>query len=248
MKSEKKISVISRIKRFIHNTAEIVPNVYQITYSGANVVLIAEEQLTLIDTGLREGATHLVEFIRHLGRSPEEISLIILTHNHIDHIGGLAELKKLTTAKVAIHKADVGERKHPSAVGSRYRTSLTQFTSKLHSVFYVMPEDVDIKLEGGEILEPLGGLEIIHTPGHTPGSISLYSKQHKLLVVGDLLRKRRKMLYLPPKMVSSDLKEGMESVKKVSAYDINIMCFGHGLPLYEDVIPKMKDLINRDKV
>jgi len=246
MQSDNKMSVISRIRRFIHSTTEVVPGVYQITYRGANVVLVVDEQLTLIDTGLIEGTSHIVDFINHLGRSPEEISLIILTHNHIDHIGGLAELKKLTSAKVAVHKADIGERKHPPAVGSRYRVSLDQFSSKLRSVFSIMPEDVDIQLEGGEVLEPLGGLEVIHTPGHTPGSISLYSKQNKLLIAGDLLRKRRKTLHLPPKMVSSDLKEGMESVRKVSAYDIGILCFGHGLPLYEYVIPRMQDLINRD--
>ena len=248
MQSEYDMSVISRIRRFVNSTTEVVPGVFQITHRGANVLLIAEDTLTLIDTCLKDGAPQVLEFIRHIGRSPEEISLIVLTHNHIDHMGGLAEIKKHTNAKVAAHKDDIGIREHPPAAGGRYREPLAQIKSKLQSVFSVLPEDVDIILEGGETLNCLDGLDVIHTPGHTPGSISLYSQKHKMLFSGDLIRKRRKKLLLPPKMVCSDIDENLESIKKISHYDIEILCFGHGLPLHQDVKSRILDLINRDEV
>jgi hydroxyacylglutathione hydrolase len=248
MQSEYDMSVISRIRRFVHSTTEVIPGVFLITHRGANVYLIAEETLTLIDTGLKDGASHVIEFIRHVGRSPEEISLIVLTHNHIDHMGGLADIKKHTNAKVAVHKDDIGIRDHPPAADGRYREPLAQVKSKLQSVFSVLQEDVDIILEGGETLDRLEGLEVIHTPGHTPGSISLYSQKHKMLLSGDLIRKRRKKLLLPPKMVCTDIDENLESIKKISHYDIEILCFGHGLPLHKDVKPRIIDLINRDEV
>jgi len=248
MQSEYDMSVISRIRRFVNSTTEVVPGVFQITHRGANVLVLAEDKLTLIDTGLKDGASHVLDFIRHIGRSSEEISLIILTHNHIDHMGGLSEIKKHTDAKVAVHKADIGIREHPPAADGRYREPLAQIKSKLQSVFSVLPEDVDIILEGGEILDCLDGLNVIHTPGHTPGSISLYSKKHKMLFSGDLIRKRRKKLLLPPKMVCSDIEEDLESIKKISSYDIEILCFGHGLPLYQDVKPRILNLINGDEV
>jgi len=84
---------------------EVIPQVYQITSKYTNVILIAEEELTLIDTGVRGSSSNIIKFVRSLGRSVEEITLIILTHNHLDHIGGLAELKKFTTAKVAHSKS-----------------------------------------------------------------------------------------------------------------------------------------------
>ncbi len=248
MQSEYDMSVISRIRRFVNSTTEVVPGVFQITHRGANVLIIVEDTLTLIDTGLKDGASHVLEFISHIGHSPEEISLIILTHNHIDHMGGLAEIKKHTSAKVAAHKDDIGIREHPPAAGGRYREPLAQIKSKLQSVFSVLPEDVDIVLEGGEMLDCLGGLDVIHTPGHTPGSISLYSRKYKMLVSGDLIRKRRKKLLLPPKMVCVDLDENLESIKKISEYEIEILCFGHGLPLLKDVKPRIRDLINGDGV
>ena len=248
MQSEYDMSVMSRIRRFVNSTTEVIPGVFQITHRGANVLIIAEESLTLIDTGLKDGAPHVLEFIRHIGHSPEEISLIVLTHNHIDHMGGLVEIKKYTGAKVAAHKDDIGIREHPPAAGSRYREPLAQIKSKLQSAFSILPEDVDIVLEGGERLDCLGGLDVIHTPGHTPGSISLYSQKHKMLFSGDLIRKRRKKLLLPPKMVCSDINENLESIKKISHYDIEILCFGHGLPLLKDVKPRIQDLINGEKV
>ncbi|GAH19098.1 unnamed protein product [marine sediment metagenome] len=77
-------------KYHIGSTVEIIPNVYQITLRVTNIILIAEEELTLIDTGFRGSAPQIMSFIQRLGRSPEEITLIILTHNHLDHAGGLA--------------------------------------------------------------------------------------------------------------------------------------------------------------
>ncbi len=248
MQSEHDKSVISRIRRFVHSTTEVIPGVFQVTHRGANVLLVVEDTITLIDTGLREGASRVLDFIRHIGRSPEEISLIVLTHNHIDHMGGLVEIKKYTEAKIAVHGDDIGIRTHPPAADARYREPLALIKTKLQSVFSVLPDDVDIVLEGGETLDVLGGLEVIHTPGHTPGSISLYSKKHKLFISGDLIRKRRKKLLLPPKMVCSDIDEDMKSIIKISDYDIDILCFGHGLPLYSDVKTRIIDLINRGDV
>ena len=202
------------------------PDIYQITIRGANMLLVVEEELTLIDTGHRGSAPEIVECIRQLGRSPEEISLIILTHNHIDHVGGLAELKQLTKARVAIHKTDIGERKNlPSAKS----------------------EDIAIRLEGGEVLNPLGGLEIIHTPGHTPGSISLFSPQNRLLIVGDAMRKRRDNLQLPFRTASFDLTQAKDSIRKMSLLNFDIICFGHGLPLAEDAHARAQDLAERNR-
>lgn len=220
------MAAISAIHRFIRSTSAINHGIYQITNMGANVVLIVERELTLIDTGFRGSSSSVIDFVRHLGRSPEEINLIILTHNHIDHVGGLHELKRQTPAKVAIHRADIGERKN-------------QPSARL--------EDVDIKLEGGEILRPLGGLEVVHTPGHTPGSISLYSAQHKLLFIGDALRKRRLKLLLPPKPVSFDLRQALESARKISQLDFDTLCFGHGLPLSGVGKSRILDLLERNR-
>lgn len=229
-------------------TLEIMPNVYQLADKGANVILIVEEELTLVDTALPGSSAHITDFIRSLGRSVEEISLIIITHNHFDHAGGLAELTKLTGAKVAVHQADIAVVDDPPTYPGVIRGLLrVPFLSTLRQRFLLSPDVVDIQLEGGEVLKPLGGLNVVHTPGHTPGSISLFSPQHKLLIIGDAVGKRRRGLRLPPRMASADLTQAMDSVEMVAQLDFDVLCFGHGRPLTGNVHSKMQDLVERNK-
>ena len=169
------------------NTLEIVPDLYQVTIRYANIFLIVEKSLTLIDTGYSGSAPHITEFIQQLGRKADEINLIILTHNHLDHTGGLVELKKIAThARIAAHKADVEipESAIPYPVGNIAGVLLrTPGLSTLRRKFVLGPESVDRILEGGETFDVLGGLQVISTPGHTMGSISLYAPIYKVLIV-----------------------------------------------------------------
>jgi len=241
--------VLSRLRAMkLKGTLVITPNVYQLTARGVNVILIVEEELTLVDTGFRGGTAQLMDFIHSLGRSVEEVGLIIITHNHLDHAGGLAELRQITRAKVAAHKAEIsGIERHPSYPPIIQRALQVPLFSVLDPVLSLQADDVDIQLEGGEVLEPLGGLQVIHTPGHSPGSISLFSPRNRLLIVGDALNRGGNIPRLPPKMVSSDLRQAVDSVKRLARLDIDILCFGHGRPLVGDVSSKMQRLLDKVK-
>jgi glyoxylase-like metal-dependent hydrolase (beta-lactamase superfamily II) len=228
------------------NILEVIPNVYQMTFRGVNVLVIAEAEVTIIDTGFRASAPKIIDFVRSLGRSPAEISLIIITHNHFDHVGGLSELKKLTRASVAAHKADIydvnGRLPYPQFV---QKTLHVRPFSALRPFLGIGPRDVDIRLNEGEMLPPLGGLKVIHTPGHTPGSICLLSPQHKLLIVGDVLLRHGTTIRFPHKSASTDLPQAIESAKGLAELDFDIICFGHGRPLMENARTKLQALVTR---
>lgn len=229
----------------LQRTWEVLPNVYQLTDKRANITVIFEDELTLIDTGFRGSSVQIVEFIHSLGRSEKEISLIIITHGHFDHVGGLPELKSLTRAKVAAHKAEITDIDSPLHYPrvTRPLVRIKAF-SALRSAFTVEPTEVDIELEDGEMLKPLSGLKVIHTPGHTPGSISLFSPQYKLLIVGDALNKRH---WLPPRSASTDSAQALESIRKMAQLNFDILCFGHGRPLAGDIRNKMLAWLDRIK-
>ena len=229
-------------------SSKIVPGVYQLTGGGTNLYVIVEQELTLIDSGLPGSVAGITDFVRRIGRSVEDIGSIIITHNHIDHIGAVQDLRGLTEVKVFIHKAALSECEsdtdpsYPQGLGRLLRIP---FLHRVRRHFVLEPGDVDAQLEGGEVLSMLGGLRVVPTPGHTPGSICLYALEHKLLFVGDALQRRRKKLRLPAKMVSTDMVEAVSSVKVIAELDLDIICFGHGRPLFDDAHNRLVALIER---
>ena len=213
-------------------TIEVVPGVYQLMFAGVNVALIAEEELTLVDTGVPGSLPGILNLIRRLGRSVEEMSTVIITHNHFDHIGGLPELRKLTDVKVFAHEAAlVGSQAEAPYPGGIRRLLRVPFLSPIRRRFVLESGDIDVQLAGGEMLRPLGGLQVIHTPGHTPCSICLYSPERKLLFVGDAMQRRRRKLQFPARRVSTDLAQAVESVRKLAELDFEVLVLGHGRPV-----------------
>ena len=228
-------------------SAQVIPHVYQITFRHTNVFLIVEESLTLIDTGYPGNTKGLVGFIRTLDRSPEEIKLIILTHNHFDHTGGLAAIRKLTDAEVAAPKIDftLGKDIWPYP-GGEYLGKITRVPglSSIRNRMVLDTKDADVLLDGGEVFPVLGGLQVIPTPGHTAGSISLYSQQKKLLFVADAIKKRHGLL-MPLKTATTDVSKAIASIEKMTQLDVETICFGHGRPITEDANGRLLQLLKK---
>jgi glyoxylase-like metal-dependent hydrolase (beta-lactamase superfamily II) len=231
-------------------TLEIVPGLFQISVSYNNVFLVVEQNLTLIDTGFRNCIPHITGLIHKLGRSPEEIKLVVLSHNHIDHTGGLSELKKLAKFTVAAHRADVCIQED---VVQYFPGNIAGMILKIPGLALLRhrlvldTSNVDTIMDGGEVFDIMGGMRVIYTPGHTYGSISLYFPAHKLLLAGDALGKRGGELWLPRKSVSTDMQQAAESIKAISKLDVDILCTGHGYPHTKNAHEKMQTLVNQIK-
>jgi glyoxylase-like metal-dependent hydrolase (beta-lactamase superfamily II) len=229
---------------------QVIPGVYQITVRYSNFFLIVEESLTLIDTGFRGSVPGLFAFIRELGRSPEEIKLVVFSHNHIDHIGGFEQLKKLTGAQFASSEIDFATINDilPYPSGNQLGKLLkVPILSPIRKRLILTGENIDIKLKGGEVFPVLGGLRVIPTPGHTAGSISLYAPREKMLFVADALNRRHNILRLPLKTATTDLNQTVASIEAMAQLDVQILCFGHGKPIAENVKKRLKSLLEKIK-
>ena len=215
----------------------VTPHIYKLSgilgtgVWGANVFLLAGDNLTLVDTGFKGRSAQILKQVKHLGYSPSDIANIIITHHHPDHIGSLARLKEVTQAKVIAHPADApyidGRLPQPGPARPRW---LSKLISPLSKLWATTPAAVDILVNEGDELPILGGTEVLHTPGHTPGSICLFLQEEQLVIVGDVLANRFR-LGLPSKAYTVDIAQEINSIKRVASLDFDIICFGHGSPI-----------------
>jgi glyoxylase-like metal-dependent hydrolase (beta-lactamase superfamily II) len=208
------------------SSSEVASRVHAIPLIGATAYAILEDQITVIDAGMRGSLPRLHRAIVALGRSPAEIVRFVVTHAHPDHIGGTGG------ADVLLHPADRGGALRLNA-GTLARTFATR---RLRST---------TDLVDGDILPILGGLRVVHTPGHTPGSVSLYAEREGLLFSGDALwRDPAGTLHQPNRYWSEDLRTARSSVGRLAELDIGTILFGH-LPPLENATGALRELASR---
>ena len=209
---------------------EIVEGIHRVDEASANMahanvyLLIEGDELTVIDTGTAGNAKKIVDYIQKMGRQPSNVKTIILTHCHMDHAGSVKELKDLTNAKVAVHEEDAdcvsGKKPLPRPKNVLFRA--------VSSFIKLAPVQPDIILKDND---KIGQLTVIHTPGHTPGSIALLDERKKALFAGDTLRFDGKQLSGSSEQFTLDMKKAKESIGKISALSFDVMLCGHGEPL-----------------
>ncbi len=220
---------------------EIIPKVHLVPNVIANPFIIIEpEGLTLIDTGLRGSHKKILAYISEQGHAATELVRIIITHADLDHVGGLAALKRASGARVcasaieaeAISKGMPSRRTRPARWSRRVRMAL------LGRFLRPAPVPVDEILSDGQTLPLLGGLQVLATPGHTPGHISLFSPSTGILFVGDSIVSRDTGLVGSIPVNTWDQGQAAASVRKQAALGARVVCSGHG-PVVTDALGKM---------
>jgi hydroxyacylglutathione hydrolase len=141
--------------------------------------ILLGEKVCLIDTGVSGTSSSLQDYLKKLGRSPKEISMVLLTHAHPDHIGGCLAIKKISSASFAAHPAD-----KPWIEDVEKQVRERPIFNFFELVEGSVPVDRDLK--EGEIFWDKGrNLTVLETPGHSLGSISFYLEEEGALFVGD---------------------------------------------------------------
>jgi glyoxylase-like metal-dependent hydrolase (beta-lactamase superfamily II) len=194
-----------------------------------NTYLIIDDGITLIDAGLRGNVKKVYANLEKLGCAPKDISTIIITHAHIDHMGGLHQIWEDSDAKVMVgdKDADVVSGKEPPRVP---RGVLFAIARIFMGFLKYHPVPVDSRLKGGERINVLGDLEVIPLPGHTPGNIGLFSPKNRLLFSSDTVRIKNGK-FLVPLNFKTNKAEALDSIRRISELDCEIILPGHGKPI-----------------
>ena len=213
---------------------QIIPNVHLVKGSVSNCYLILDgDGLTLIDAGLSRDRQKIAKYISDLGRTPNDLRRIIITHADGDHVGSLAALQAASGARTyssAVEAKAIAEGKssRPLKPQGGQKVVFALLRPLMARMLQAPSATVDEIVGDGEVLPVLGGLRIISTPGHTPDHISLFAPSAGILFVGDSLVVEGDMLLGSRGMNTWDQVKANESVKLQAALGARIVCSGHG--------------------
>ena len=202
-------------------------------------------ELTLIDTMYDDDGRHVLAELASIGKQPSDVKHIILTHAHKSHIGGLAALKQASGASVYAHPWEVD-----IIAGRREATRVSKIPKKPLAVYHLQlglalglgkhtPCEVDRRLKAGDRVGPL---EVVETPGHTPGCLSFWWPERRALFAGDVIATWPDFAAGWPGL-TLDNDRNLRSVRDLTAFgNAEILGIGHGEPITQGAAEAIKKI------
>lgn len=194
--------------------------------------------VVLVDTGFPGQLQQIRDAMGKAGVSFERLDKIIITHQDIDHIGNVADIIRESSHKIEMlshvdERPYIEGRKPPVKRNPQNRSKMAELSDEQRrhmGALFANPikADVDTTLKDGEILPYCGGIEVIFTPGHTPGHICLYLNKSKILIAGDELIVLDGELYGPDPRWAFDMDTALKSLRKLTIFDIETAICYHG--------------------
>jgi glyoxylase-like metal-dependent hydrolase (beta-lactamase superfamily II) len=235
------------------STQQVTHDILLLKFTLVNLYIIGEpigenSKWILVDTGLSHSANAIMQEAKRLYGENCPPQAIILTHGHFDHVGSLIQLADHWNVPVYAHSLELpyltGKKDYPAAdptVGEGLISEMSFLFPNngidLGHRIHTLPEDGSIP--------SMPEWQWIHTPGHTPGHISLFRKSDGILIAGDAITtvKQESLLSVltqkqdlngPPAYFTTDWNEAEKSVKKLRQLKPSLAITSHGAPMKGD--------------
>lgn len=227
---------------------EILPDLYAHTIQIANIVFYSipgSNDFVLIDAGMPKSAEEIIAVAENRFGENAKAKAIILTHGHFDHVGAIIELVERWQVPVFAHSLELpylkGKLDYPepdpsvdSGLVAKMSPMFPNEAIDLGDCIHELPSDGAVPF--------MEGFNWIHTPGHTPGHVSLFRESDGALIAGDaFVTVKQESLYKvftqekevngPPKYLTPDWDAAFESVKKLASLKPSVAVTGHGVPM-----------------
>ena len=211
-------------------------------------LIVEDDGLTLIDTMWDTDGHRVLEAIAALGKTPQDLKRIVLTHGHRSHLGGTAALKAASGATVYAHQAEVdiieGDRKPQGSTLKPMRPFLTWLPTYPIQVGLALglgthpPCPVDQPLAEGD---RLGSLEVLHAPGHSPGHLGFWWPERRVLIAGDAIATWPTFAAGWPRL-NLNHKQQRETIHRMAELEPEVLGVGHGEPITTNVADQVRSL------
>jgi glyoxylase-like metal-dependent hydrolase (beta-lactamase superfamily II) len=182
-------------------------------------------QVTLVDMGVKQSGKKVMAALASIGSGPSDVTRLVLTHAHPDHAGGAAYVAEQTGRQFAIHEADAGFARDGVSPPRDRSFLLGRLLARGKNGF--PPVEVGETFTDGQVIPFAGGLEVIHTPGHSPGHVSLLHQSSGVLITGDAIFNVRGLRW-PIKAFCTDFKLTTQTAHRLAEVEYTTAAFTHG--------------------
>lgn len=242
---------------------EVRGDVYYETVQIVNVTMVGDpltESFVLVDAGMPNSADRIISTAEDRFGSAARPNAVILTHGHFDHVGSIVDLIDYWDVPVYAHELEMpyltGEKSYPKPDA----TVEGGLVAKMSPIFPNEPVNLGSmvnKLPSDGTVPLLPDFSWLHTPGHTPGHISLYREDDGLLIAGDaFVTVEQESLYKvlvqkqeisgPPRYYTMNWKAARQSVEKLNELNPTTAITGHGIPMSGEQLSESLDKLVRN--
>jgi glyoxylase-like metal-dependent hydrolase (beta-lactamase superfamily II) len=227
----------------------LAPRVYRIPTLGDFINSYAfvddDGQVTLVDCGLRRAPRRIVAGLAYIGKHPSDVTRIVLTHAHMDHAGGANQMVGATHADgVHIHQDDAPYLEEGRNAPPDLTTTAGRIARRMPGSTFA-PVPLAQALHDGDVLEVGGGLRVVHTPGHSPGHVSLLHETSGVLITGDAIFNMTSRMRWPAAALCTSWRANQQSAHILGELDYSTAAFTHGPEIRDGAREAIRGFLRR---
>jgi glyoxylase-like metal-dependent hydrolase (beta-lactamase superfamily II) len=242
---------------------EVLSDLYCHTVQIVNILLVGDPEtkdFVLVDAGMPDSANEIISATEERFGPNSRPKAIILTHGHFDHVGAIIELVNRWEVPVYAHELEMpfltGQMSYPEPDSTVEGGMVAKMSPLFPNEAIDLGSHVE-KLPSEGTVPHMQGFRWIHTPGHSPGHVSLFREKDRALIAGDaFVTVKQESLYKvftqeqeisgPPRYLTTDWKASKQSVEKLKALKPSVAVTGHGLPMKGELLSKNLDKLVRE--
>lgn len=207
----------------------LVPGVWRIPLARdfVNGFILRDDdgQVTLVDMGLKQSGKKVMAALASIGSGPSDVTRLLLTHAHPDHAGGAAYVARETGQDFGIHEADADFVRRGVSPPRDQSFLLGRLLGRAKNGF--PPVSVGETFTDGQVIPFAGGIQVVHTPGHSPGHASYLLQDSGVLITGDAIFNVRGLRW-PIKSFCTDFRMTKQTAVRLAELEYETAAFTHG--------------------